>query len=176
MKKIFLAILTLASVNLMQGQAFSGKGDQKVQVGAKFQNHATSIFASYDYGLGDNISIGLSSSYALGISSELKNGVVVSGVTVVEDAKFTDRFDLKARFNANIGNVINIDDNFDLYPGLNLGLKNFGTLLGARYFFSEGFGVFTELNLPIAKYNSKLKPAEKINNQFSVNAGVVFNL
>lgn len=163
MKNILL-ILALVSVSLMSGQAFEGKGDQKFQVGANIQDGASGINASFDYGLGENISVGVSSSYALGISSGL-------------NADFGDRFDLKARFNANLGNVINIDENFDVYPGLNLSLKNFGGHLGARYFFSDGFGVFTEASFPLAKYsNDKLDIGYYINNQFAINIGATFNL
>jgi hypothetical protein len=163
MKNLF-TILAFCSICLVQAQSFSGKGDKKVQVGANFQDNATSIFASLDFGLGDNISVGVSSTYALGINA-------------IIDKAFADRFDIKARFNANIGNVINIDENFDLYPGLNLGLKNFGTHLGVRYFFTDGFGVFSEINIPLAKYNTdNLTYTEKIHNQFSVSAGIVFNL
>jgi len=136
----------------------------KFQVGANFQDAARGINLSYDYGIGENISVGLSTSYSLSVADIL-------------DAEFEDRFDIKARFNANLGNVIDIDDNLDVYPGLSLGLKNFGGHLGLRYFFSEGFGVYTEFNTPFAKYKSdSLVPAEFIHNQFSVNAGAVFNL
>ncbi len=176
MKNIIIGI-TLLSVSFLQAQSFSGSGDKKVQVGANLQDNATGVFASFDYGLGENFSVGVASSYALGIPSSLKNDIRANGVTVSEKADFIDRFDISARFNANIGNVLNIDDAFDLYPGLHLGIKNFGTHLGARYFFTDGFGVFTELNVPLAKYNTgKLEPSEKLHNQFSVNAGVVFNL
>lgn len=163
MKKL-IVIITLFSVAFVNAQAYKGKGDNKFQVGANFQNNATGLNVSYDFGVGENISLGLSSTYALGIDEKL-------------DASFGDRFDIKARFNANLGNVVNIDENFDIYPGLNFGLKNFGGHLGMRYFFSDGFGIFTELNTPIAKYNSDtLTPAEKIHNQFTVNFGATFNL
>ena len=161
--KNIVCIFALLSVTFVNAQAFSGKGDKKLQLGANFQNNATGLNVSFDYGLGENISIGLSSTYALGVASDI-------------DADFIDRYDLKARFNANIGNVLKIDDNFDLYPGLNIGLKNFGGHVGARYFFTTGFGVFTEAVFPIAKYSSDLTPAEEIDNQFSVNVGAVFNL
>jgi len=163
MKNIF-TILTFLSLSIIHAQSFSGKGDKKVQVGVNFQDNATSIFMSLDFGLGENISVGVSSAYALGIDS-------------IIDKAFADRFDIKTRLNANIGNVINIDENFDLYPGLNLGLKNFGTHLGMRYFFTSGFGVFSEINIPLAKYKTDdLSPTEEIHNQFSLNAGIVFNL
>ena len=163
MKKL-IVVLILLSVSFVNAQAYKGKGDNKFQVGASFQDNATGLNVSYDFGVGENISLGLSSTYALGIDDKI-------------NADFTDRFDIKARFNANLGNVVNIDENFDIYPGLNFGLKNFGGHLGMRYFFTDGFGIFSELNVPIAKYNSDtLTPAEKIHNQFTVSFGATFNL
>lgn len=156
--------MALISVSFVSAQAFDGKGDQKFQIGANFQDEATGINVSFDYGLGDNISIGVSSSYALGIDDSF-------------GADFGDRFDLKARFNANLGNVLAIDENFDVYPGLSLSLKNFGGHIGARYFFSEGFGIFTEATFPLAKYsNDKTDIGYYIYNQFTLNIGATFNL
>lgn len=163
MRKL-LFFFSLLSVSLMHGQAFTGNMDNKFQVGANIQDAATGIFVSYDYGLGENMSVGVVSTYALSVHDAI-------------DADFGDRIDLKARFNANLGNIINLDENFDIYPGLNLSFKNFGGHVGARYFFSPGFGVFTEAAFPIAKYDANdLKPADYIHNQFVVNVGAVFNL
>ena len=163
MKKT-LTIIALLTVSIINAQAFKGKGDSNFQVGANFQNSATGINLSYDYGVGENISFGLSSTYSLNIDETL-------------DASFGDRFDLRARFNANLGNVVNIDENFDVYPGLSLGLKNFGGHLGLRYFFSDGFGIYSEMNVPLAKYKSEvLTKAEEIHNQFSINFGATFSL
>ncbi len=163
MKNLFL-IIALVSVSLVSSQAFKGKGDQKFQIGANFQDEATGINVSYDYGLGENISVGISSSYSLGIDDQL-------------DADFGERFDLKGRFNANLGSVLNIDENFDFYPGLSLSLKNFGGHVGARYFFSEGFGIYTEAAFPIAKYsNDKSDIGYYLHNQFTLNIGVTFNI
>lgn len=171
MKKIILFV-ALVSVSFVNAQAFLGKNDNKFQVGANFQDGGTGINLSYDLGLGENISVGFSTSYTLGLDDALKNNAIDD-----LNADFDNRFDLRARFNANLGNVINIDDNFDVYPGLSLGLKNFGGHLGARYFFSDGFGVYTELNTPFAKYKSgTLTAAEELHNQFTVNLGAVFNL
>ena len=163
MKNLFFSI-ALLSVAFVNAQAFKGKGDQKFQIAANLQDEASGINVSYDYGLGESFSVGVASTYALGIDSRL-------------DADFGDRFDLEARFNANLGNVINVDDNFDVYPGLNLSLKNFGGHIGARYFFSDGFGVFTEANFPLAKYsNDETEISYYIHNQFTVNIGASFSL
>lgn len=107
----------------------------------------------------------MSSTYALNV----KNNDIL-------DAGFGDRFDIKLRFNANLGNVINIDDNFDVYPGLSLSTKNFGGHLGFRYLFTDGFGVYSEFITPLAKYKENPVGAENIHNQFTVSLGAVFNL
>lgn len=65
-----------------------------------------------DYGMGENFSMGLSTSYILSVEEIIA-------------ADFGDRFDLKARFNANLGTVFQLGDNVDIYPGLDLGLNNF---------------------------------------------------
>ncbi len=163
MKKLFVFIL-LVSFTTISAQSFIGKFDSKFQVGANIQKNGTGLNLSYDYGLGENISIGLSSTYLLGVSEEI-------------EVDFGDRFDLRARFNANLGSVLNIDENFDFYPGLSLGLKNFGGHLGARYFFSEGFGLYSEFGFPIAKYDTdELSAADQLNNQSYFNIGASFNL
>ncbi len=158
-----IVIMALLAFSFSSAQVFIGEGDTKFQVGANIQDKATGINVTYDYGLGQNFSIGLSSAYALGIEDGL-------------NADFTDRFDLKGRFNANLGNVLNIDENLDVYPGLNLSLKNFGGHIGLRYFFSEGFGVYSEAVFPLAKYSTNLTPAETLHNQFTFNIGASFNL
>ncbi|WP_373517629.1 DUF6646 family protein [Pricia sp.] len=163
MKNYIAILLLLVGTTSVLAQGYSGKGDQKFQVGANLQDNGTGITASYDYGLGENISIGATSSYSLGIGSGLDSGA-------------RERFDAKARFSAHLGPVMGVSDRFDLYPGLDLGLKNFGFHTGARYFFSEGFGVFTELGFPIARYDTgDLRPAEELHNQFTINLGASFN-
>ncbi|MBC3756803.1 hypothetical protein H7U19_00190 [Hyunsoonleella sp. SJ7] len=171
MKNLVLG-LTLLSVIMVNGQAYTGKNDNKFQVGANVQDNGSGINLSYDFGIGENISIGLTSTYLLGVNSALKDNANDDF-----NADFDNRFDVRARFNANLGSVINVDDSFDVYPGLSLGLKNFGGHLGARYFFTDGFGVYTELNVPLAKYKSgALTAPEMLHNQFTVNFGASFNL
>lgn len=158
----FITLSLLLTSFLSNAQAYSGKGDNKFQVGANFQDNANGIMATFDHGIGENMSIGLYTTYLLGVNGE--------------DSKFEDRYDLKARFNANIGNVIGLSEKFDIYPGLNLGLRNFGAHLGARYFFTSGFGVFTEMNTPIAQYDKDVFGYEHLNNQFTFHIGASFNL
>lgn len=164
MKNLGLLVILFFGVTAMNAQAFGGQGDSKFQVGASFQGNGTGITATYDYGLGENFSIGVSTGYVLGVNEDI-------------GADFGNRINLVARFNANIGSVLNIGDAVDIYPGLNLSLKQFGGHLGGRYFFSDGFGIFTEFSVPFAKYdNGILSNAELLNNQFVFGLGVVFNL
>jgi outer membrane protein G len=162
MKKI-LTIVLLGASFMINAQTFEGKGDIKLNIGMTLQNGGTGILVSGDYGLGKNFSVGVLSSYLLGVNDFLGKKPALE-----------DRFDAKLRFNANLGNVINVDPKLDIYPGLNLGLKNFGGHIGARYFFSDGFGVFSEFSVPFAKYDANA--VSKYNNGASFNIGASFNL
>lgn len=160
MKKIFTIVL-LGAFCMVNAQAFKGKGDTKLNIGMTFQDGGTGILASTDYGLGENFSIGVLASYLLSGSQ-------------IQEVSSDYRFDAKLRFNANLGNVFKLDPKFDVYPGLNLGLKTFGGHLGARYFFTDGFGVFTEFSVPFAQYDADA--ISKYNNGPSFNIGASFNL
>jgi len=164
MKKI-ITLSLLLSFGFINAQAFKGKGDIKAQVGANIQDGGTGIQLSTDFGIGENMSYGFTASYLLSVEEIL-------GVK----PEFGDRIDVKARFNANLGNVIGLDKKMDVYPGLDLGLRNFGAHLGFRYFFSEEFGLYTEAGIPIAKYDTNITGFDNYNNQFTVNIGASFNL
>ena len=165
MKKILLVITMLTAVQMSNAQAFKGKGDTKFQVGANFQDGGTGITSTVDFGLGENMSFGFVATYLL-------NAKEIAG----EKARFEDRADIKARFNANIGSVMGLDPKMDVYPGLNLGLRNFGGHLGMRYFFTNGFGMFAEANAPLARYDTDVNGFEHYNNQFVFTIGASFNL
>ena len=167
MKKIFAsAMIFTVGLVMAQTDAYKGEGDVKVNLGANLQDGGTGIVSSVDYGLGESFSIGAQAGYLLGVD-ELDGG----GKPV-----FGDRFDLKVRLNANLGSVLKLPSNVDVYPGLNLGLKNFGGHLGARYFFDKGFGLYTEMQFPIAKYKKSEIAFDNLNNQFAVNIGVSFDI
>lgn len=159
--KNILAILFCIIATVTFSQAYKGKGDQKGQVGLSIQKFGTGLNLTYDVGLGENMSYGISGVYLLNTDAD--------GYKL----QFQDRLDIKARFNANIGNVLKLPENVDVYPGLNIGLRNFGAHLGVRYFFTDGFGIFSEAGFPISKYNSN---ATDFNNQFVINIGASFNL
>jgi hypothetical protein len=164
MKKIS-TIVAVVMVSLVSAQAYKGKGDIKAQVGMNIQDHGTGINVSADFGIGENMSYGFVASYLLSVDE-------VAGVK----PKFEDRADVKVRFNANLGNVFKLDKAMDIYPGLNLGTRNFGAHLGFRYFFTDGFGLYSEAGFPLAKYDSNVQGFEEYNNQFVFQIGASFNL
>ena len=163
MKKILLLVVLFTS--LTNAQVFTGKGDLKLHLGANIQDQGSGVTGSLDYGIGANMSVGFSSIYLLGVRD-------IAG----DKPNVDERFDLRARFNANIADVFGIEDKFDVYPGLNIGLKNFGAHMGARYYFTDGFGVYSEIQFPIAQYKPHVVGFEKYNNQFNLSIGASFNL
>ena len=173
MKKI-ITVLFLASFGLTNAQqAFKGKGDSKFNIGANFQDGGSGIQASADFGLGENFSYGFFASYLLGVDEF--SGIYGDHTYLEAKPKFEDRVDARFRINANLSSVIGVDQ-LDIYPGLSLGLRNFGGHLGGRYFFSEGFGVFTEVGFPIAKYSDNKDVFDHLNNQVTFSLGASFNL
>lgn len=170
--KNFSVVILFLGAYIMNAQAYDGKGDIKFQIGANLQQNGAGIMSSLDFGVGENISLGFASGYLLGVEKLLN-----TEGEKVPVAEFQDRFDFRARVSAHLGNIIKIDEKFDFYPGLYASLKNFGSHLGARYFFAPGLGVFSELNIPIARYDAgKLSSPEKLNNRISISVGASFNI
>lgn len=173
MKKI-ITFLFVASFGLINAQqAFKGKGDAKFNVGANFQDGGSGIQVSADFGLGENFSYGFVATYLLGVDEF--TGDYHDHVYIDAKPEFEDRFDAKFRINANLNSVIGVDQ-LDIYPGLSLGLRNFGGHIGGRYVFTDGFGVFTELGFPIAKYSDNKEVFDHLNNQVTFTLGASFNL
>ncbi len=165
MKKLFTAVFLFVIVGI-NAQGFKGKGDLKFDLGMNLQNGGTGIRVSTDFGIGENMSYGFVSSYLLSVNTDVLGN----------KPEFIDRFDAKVRFNANLGNVLKLDSKMDVYPGLDLGIRNFGAHLGVRYFFTDGFGVYSEAGIPLAKYDPTSIGFENLNNQFVINIGASFNL
>jgi hypothetical protein len=164
MKNIVLALALLLGF-FGQAQVFKGKGDTKFQVGAIFQENANGITATTDFGLGKNMSVGFQAGYLLGVKDLVDTSV-----------KFEDRFDIRGRFSAHIADIFDIEEKFDFYPGLNIGVRNFGAHAGIRYFFTDGIGVYSEVQFPIATYENNPTGYQRLNNQFNFSIGVSFNL
>lgn len=164
MKKIVIVLILIFTTQINWAQGFRGKGDKKLQVGINLQDHATGITSTIDFGIGENMSYGFAATYLL-------NTDEIAGT----NADFEDKADIKFRFNANIGSVLGLNPKADVYPGLNLGTRNFGAHLGFRYFFSNGFGLYAEGTAPLARYDNNVTGFEHFNNQFVMHIGASFN-
>lgn len=134
MKKILVAATMLLFSQFAFAQAWQGNGDQKVQIGVSAWGNGTGITGTYDYGLGNIISVGAGANvYFSGYKEQDKN----------------NNFFIFGRLNAHLQNVLNLDNQWDIYPGLDLGVIGntfgLGAHIGARYFFNDKFGAFVEL-------------------------------
>ena len=114
-------------------QAYTGKGDQKVNAGLNAWGYGTGIAATYDYGLNKLISVGAGGNiYFDNYRDNKDNRVFVFG-----------------RVNFHLRETLDLPQQLDIYPGVDLGVlgRDFGigAHVGARYFFTDSIGVFAEV-------------------------------
>ncbi|MBB4807058.1 hypothetical protein HNP38_002362 [Chryseobacterium defluvii] len=134
MKKLVFMFMVLFCGTIASAQAWTGKGDQKVQLGLNAWGYGTGVTGTYDYGLNKLISVGAgANAYFDGYKDNDKdNRVFVFG-----------------RLNFHLQEALQLPEKWDLYPGVDLGVlgKDFGigAHIGARYFFTDKVGVFAEV-------------------------------
>ncbi|OCK52777.1 hypothetical protein BA768_10375 [Chryseobacterium sp. CBo1] len=133
MKKLVL-MLMLSMGAAVSAQAYIGKGDQKVNLGLNAWGYGTGITATYDYGLNQLISIGA------GGNAYFDN---------YRDNDKDNRVFIFGRVNFHLREALELPEQLDIYPGVDLGVlgRDFGigAHIGARYFFTDKFGVFAEV-------------------------------
>lgn len=133
MKKLVFMLMVFAGV-AVSAQAYTGKGDQKVNLGLNAWGYGTGITATYDYGLNQLISVGAgANAYFDGYKDNNKdNRVFIFG-----------------RVNFHLNEALELPEKLDIYPGVDIGVlgRDFGigAHIGARYFFTEKVGVFAEV-------------------------------
>ncbi len=134
MKKLVLVFSMLfLGGGILSAQAWNGKGDQKLQVGFNGWGYGTGITASYDYGLGSIVSLGAGANFYFDgyKDNNEDNNVFVFG-----------------RLGFHLQEPLGLPEQWDIYPGVNLGLlgKDFGigAHLGVRYFFNNNVGIYGE--------------------------------
>ncbi|CAD7806752.1 hypothetical protein CHRY9390_01558 [Chryseobacterium aquaeductus] len=131
-KLVFMMVIFTGS--MISAQAWTGKGDQKVNLGLNAWGYGTGITATYDYGLNQFLSVGAgANAYFDGYKDNNKdNRVFVFG-----------------RINFHLKEALDLPEKLDIYPGVDLGVlgRDFGigAHIGARYFFTEKVGVFAEV-------------------------------
>ncbi|MDO5617017.1 MAG: hypothetical protein Q4G16_12545 [Cruoricaptor ignavus] len=133
MKKLFVAFAMLFIGSAISAQAWTGKGDQKAQVGLSAWGYGTGITGTYDYGLGKIVSIGAGAN------------VYFSGY---KDNNKDNNLFFFGRVGFHLQEPLNLPSQWDIYPGVNLGLLGsdfgIGAHLGVRYFFNNNIGVYGE--------------------------------
>jgi len=133
MKKLVLMLMLFMGATV-SAQAYTGKGDQKVNLGLNAWGYGTGITATYDYGLNQLISIGA------GGNAYFDN---------YRDNDKDNRVFIFGRVNFHLREALELPEQLDIYPGVDLGVlgRDFGigAHIGARYFFTDKFGVFAEV-------------------------------
>lgn len=128
---MFMLVFLGTAVN---AQAWTGKGDQKIQLGFSAWGYGTGITGTYDYGLNKLVSVGAGLN---GYFSGYKNN------------DNDNRVFIFGRVNFHLKEALQLPEKLDIYPGVDLGVlgKDFGigAHIGARYFFTEKIGVFAEV-------------------------------
>lgn len=131
MKKRILIPLLFIVCSVVSAQAYEGKGDMKINAGLNAYGYGAGVSGSIDFGILEWLSVG-------------------GGTKLYfTDNKKDESFFVFGRANFHLGQYLNMPSKWDVYPGLNLGLlgDTFGwnAYLGARYFFNETWGIYTEL-------------------------------
>lgn len=133
MKKLVFMLMIFVGATV-SAQAYTGKGDQKVNLGLNAWGYGTGISATYDYGLNQLISVGA------GGNAYFEN---------YKDNNKDNRVFIFGRVNFHLREALQLPEQLDIYPGVDLGVlrRDFGigAHIGARYFFTDKFGVFAEV-------------------------------
>ncbi len=134
MKKTFyLSCLVMASIFNLSAQAYEGKGDVKINAGLNFYGYGTGINGAVDFGLNDWFSIGGGTSLYFS-NPEKYNG---------------ENFFVYGRACFHLQDAFGLPEQWDVYPGINLGILGnefgFGAHIGARYFFNDTWGMYAEI-------------------------------
>lgn len=134
MKKLVVMFALIFAGATANAQAWTGKGDQKINAGLSAWGYGTGITGTYDYGLNQLISIGagLNGYFSNYKDNDSDNSVFIFG-----------------RLNFHLKETLQLPEKLDIYPGVDVGVlgKDFGigAHIGARYFFTERIGVFAEI-------------------------------
>ncbi|HAO07013.1 MULTISPECIES: DUF6646 family protein [Chryseobacterium] len=134
MKKLFFMFAVMLAGTFANAQAWTGKGDQKINAGLSAWGYGTGITGTYDYGLNKLISVGA------GLNIYFDN---------YKDNDDKNRAFVFGRINFHLKDALQLPEKLDIYPGADVGVvgSNFGlgAHIGARYFFTERIGVFAEV-------------------------------
>jgi hypothetical protein len=134
MKKLVFIMMLIFAGTAVHAQAWTGKGDQKINAGLSVWGYGTGITGTYDYGLNNLISVGG------GVNAYFDN---------YKDNDDDNRVFVFGRLNFHLKDALQLPEKLDLYPGIDIGVVGsdfgLGAHIGARYFFTDKIGVFAEV-------------------------------
>ncbi|SDQ47843.1 hypothetical protein SAMN05421664_1751 [Chryseobacterium soldanellicola] len=134
MKKLVFMFTLIFFGATANAQAWTGKGDQKIQLGLSAWGYGTGVTGTYDYGLNKLISVGAGLNAYFGDYKDNDND---------------NRVFIFGRLNFHLKDALQLPEKLDIYPGVDVGVlgKDFGigAHIGARYFFTDKIGVFAEV-------------------------------
>lgn len=130
MKKLLLVFAMFFLGQVSFAQAWEGQGDQKLQIGFNGWGNGTGLTATYDYGIAKIVSLGAGANFYFdGYKDDHKTFVF-------------------GRLNVHLQDPLNLPSQWDIYPGLDVGVLGntfgLGAHLGVRYFFNSNVGAFLE--------------------------------
>lgn len=126
---LIIAVILFASQEV-RAQAFDGADDHRLSAGYSQIGSLSGVELGYEEGFNDYFSWGMQVT------------ALFTGEKPDEDGKFLDAYDISFRLNFHWSEVFKLPSKFDVYTGISAGLKTVGLGCGARYHFSEHFGVY----------------------------------
>lgn len=134
MKKLIFTFMVIFCGATANAQAYTGKGDQKIQLGLSAWGYGTGVTGTYDYGLNKLVSVGA------GLNAYFGD---------YKDNDKDNRVFIFGRVNFHLQEALDLPAKWDIYPGVDVGVLGndfgIGAHIGARYFFTEKVGVFAEV-------------------------------
>ena len=122
-----------------QAQAWDGEGDVKVYAGYANVGGKSSFEIGSDYALSDFISIGGQITYVNVKKHDEGHNNFLLG------------YDLSLMGNYHWAEVLKLPSVLDIYSGVSVGLRTAGLQAGARYNFSETFGLYGQVRQNLFK-------------------------
>ena len=169
-KKVFLAALALiGSVSLANAQEVFHKGTTAINAGIGLGSYYSGITipplsVSLDYGVADNLINGNNGSISVGgfagyTASSHTYGAYKSTFSYIAlggrgafHYQFAPKLDTYAGLMLGY-HIASYSSNINGYPGISGSGIDLGVLLGARYFFTDRVGMFTELGYSVPYWN-----------------------
>ncbi len=166
---LLAAALVLSGLSESRAQAF-GSGTKFISAGLRLQNYFTPIFASAEFAVSEKIGVGGQFWFAS------RNGVSIFAPGAFGNYHFpinNEKLDVYAGAGLNFWRV-SYRDYYYGYSSASTTFTTFGIQGGARYFFSDNWGVLGQLNLDFVSNSNYYDDASSTNAVLTVGATYKF--